>query len=361
MRAFLKFFRGLHSWLLVNAVLLALFFSLRGEQKLMTAVSTRFSMPLEHALSAICSLVPFSVAELCYVILVAAVPVYVATGIRAFLRSEYKADVVYARIMIVVNLALSVYAAFCLFWGVNFYADDFCDRSGIYAEPVAYEDLVEVTRLFAREASVHADAVARSVWGTYAVPRQDSLNLAPALYGPAAERFPFLALRHDPVPKQVFFSRVLSAMNVTGVYFPFTGESNLNMDFPAASFPFTIAHELAHRRGVASEQQANFLGVLVSTLSDDPAYQYSGWFTGYIHLSNALYSVDPQTSNEIYASLPDTVRADLNAANCYWTHYEGAASRASGKVYDAVLRSYGDELGMKSYGAVVDLLVAYYR
>ena len=43
------------------------------------------------------------------------------------------------------------------------------------------------------------------------------------------------------------------------------------------------------------------------------------------------------------------------------SRYDGAAARASGKAYDAMLKSYGDELGMQSYGAVVDLLVAYYK
>lgn len=32
----------------------------------------------------------------------------------------------------------------------------------------------------------------------------------------------------------MFFSRVMSAMNFTGVYFAFTGESNINVDAPPA-------------------------------------------------------------------------------------------------------------------------------
>ena len=361
MRTFIKYFKKLHVWLLVNAALLALFFALRGQRRVMNAVSAHFSMPLEQALGRLWSHVPFSVAELCYAAAAIGLLTFLIRSIHVLRRAEYKREAFYRRFMTLANAVLSLYAAFCLLWGVNFYADDFCDTSGIYPEPVAYDDLVAVTRYFAEQTALCADAVSRNVDGTYAVPRQETLDRATTLYEAVYDEFPFLYLERDPRPKPVFFSRVMSAMNVTGLYFPFTGESNLNMDFPGATFPFTVAHELTHRRGIASEQQCNFLGVLVSTRSDDPAYRYSGWLAGYINLSNALYTVDPETWREIRLSLPETVEADLRAAGDYWARYEGRVSRASGRAYDAMLKSYGDELGMQSYGAVVDLLVAYYK
>ena len=35
--------------------------------------------------------------------------------------------------------------------------------------------------------------------------------------------------------------------------------------------------------------------------------------------------------------------------------------QVSEKVYDTMLKSYGQELGVRSYGAVVDLLIAWYQ
>ena len=362
MRGFLRTFRALHAWLLVNVSLLALFFLLRGEQRVMTAVSELLTMPLERSLGRLWAFVPFSGAELCYVLAGVFVIAYPIWSIVRIARAEYKREELYRRLMLLVDLLLSLYAAFCLLWGVNFYADDFCDKSGIYPAPVAREELVAVTRYFAQQASLCADEVARDARGVYAVPRQASLDLAPSLYEAMYDEFPFLYIQADPIPKPVFCSCVMSAMNVTGLYFPFTGESNLNMDFPAATFPFTVAHELAHRRGVASEQQCNFLGVLASVRSDDPAYRYSGWLTGYIHLSNALFAVSPEDWYEIRLNLPATVEADLREASDYWARYEDKpVSNASENVYDAMLKSYGDELGMQSYGAVVDLLTVYFK
>ncbi len=361
MRAFLRYFKGLHIWLVVNALVLALFFLLRSQRAVMNAVSRCFAMPLERALGRLWGLVPFSVAELCYALAFLGLFVFLIRSVALLWRAEYKREVLYRRVMGLLNALLSLYAAFCLLWGVNYYTDDFCDMSGIRAAPVAREDLVAVTRFFAEQTALSADGFARGADGVYAVPREESLALAPALYEGMYAEFPFLRIPVDPKPKGIFFSRVMSAMNVTGLYFPFTGESNLNMDFPAALFPSTVAHELAHRRGIASEQQCNFLAVLASTRSDDAAYRYSGWLLGYIHLSNALYTIAPEEWGDIREQLPATVIADLRAASDYWAQYDGATARASGRAYDAMLKSYGDELGMQSYGAVVDLLVSYYK
>ena len=361
MRSFLRYFRRLHLWLLVNLALIAAFFVCSARADWMTLLAERVSMPIERALGRLWSVAPFSVAELCYVLVGALAAVYVAVSLVRVARAEYKREEAYRRFLVLFNLMLSLYVAFCLLWGVNYYADDFCDKSGIYPVPVAREELLAVTRLFAEQTALCADQVPRDANGEYAAPRQETLDLAPTLYEGLYDEFPFLRLAVDPKPKPVCFSRVMSALDTTGFYCPFTGESNLNMDFPAATFPFTVAHELAHRRGIASEQQCNFLAVLASLASEDAAYRYSGWLTGYIHLSNALYTVAPEEWLELRLALPAEVETDLRTANVYWAQYKGPVSEASNRAYDAMLRSYGDELGLQSYGAVVDLLVAYYK
>ncbi|MBQ9459700.1 MAG: DUF3810 domain-containing protein [Oscillospiraceae bacterium] len=360
MRSFLRYFKGLHIWLAVNAAALVLFVVFRTHRSVMNAVANGFSMPLERALGRMWSFVPFSVAELCYAAAVIGLAVFLVRSVVLVCRAEYKREALYRRAMTLLNLVLSVLAAFCLFWGVNFYADDFCDRSGLIPRPVAREELIAATRYFADKTAQYSTRVPRDENGVCSLSRQAAMALAPTLYEPLYAEFPFLNVGAEAKPKGIFCSRVMSAIGFTGVYFPFTGESNLNMDFPVATFPATLAHELAHRRGIASEQQCNFLAVLASTRSQDDAFCYSGWLLGYIHLSNALYAADAETWREIRLYLPEGAEADLLAASDYWAQYESPVSETGEKIYDSVLRGYGDELGMKSYGAVVDLLVLYY-
>lgn len=121
--------------------------------------------------------------------------------------------------------------------------------------------------------------------------------------------------------------------------------------------PVTIAHELAHQRGVAAEQEANFVGVMAATASANADYAYSGWLFGYLHLSNALYEADPALAAASYQTLCAEARADLAANNAYWKQWEGPVKQTGEKVYTTFLQGYGQDLGMRSYGACVDLLV----
>ena len=183
----------------------------------------------------------------------------------------------------------------------------------------------------------------------------DSVRVFDGVY----DAFPCLVME-DHVPKGVRFSTALSAMDFTGFYFPFTGEANLNIDSPACYLPSTIAHEMAHQRGIASEQECNFIAIAASTTAQSPAYRYSGWLMGFTYLSNALYRADQEAWKQVRVLLPDTVVADLRDNSAYWAEFEGPVNDAAQKVYDSFLKSSGESRGTQSYGTVVDMLMAYY-
>ena len=137
-------------------------------------------------------------------------------------------------------------------------------------------------------------------------------------------------------------------------------QANVNMDSPSAYLPATVCHEMAHQRGIISEQECNFVGILAATRSEDPAYRYAGWLEGYVYLSNALYRADPERCLAVRETMPEEVRADLRADSAYWAQFRGPVSQASETVYDVFLKTTGDENGVRSYGMVTDLLVTYF-
>lgn len=362
MRAFFLRHKKLHIWLLVDLGLLAAFWLCRGRRAWMNALADHLTGPLKQAVGRVCYLTDISIMEALYVLAVLFAIVYLVWNIAAVARAKgRRRGRAYSGLLGAACIGLTVYAGFCLLWGVNFWTDSFQDRSGIYAQPVAQEDLLAVTEYFAEQLSQAADQVARDENGVFAVPREEILANSPFVYDELEKTFPFLEFE-DVGVKAMYFSRLMSVIDFTGFYCPWTGESNVNVDSPACLLPSTAAHELAHQRGFASEQECNFLAVLASTTSGDAAYHYAGWLMGYIHLGNALYRVDPETYWDIRNSLPDTVKADLAYNNAYWDQFrDSVAQQAANKVYDGILKAYGDERGIQSYGTVVDLLVAYYR
>ena len=361
MMRFLRTHKKLNLWLLANLGVLAAYFLCRGNRPWMNALADRVTTPLKTALGRLCYAVEFSVMEALYTLAGVLAIAYVIWSIAAILRAKgRRGSRTCSAVLGAVNIALSIYAGFCLLWGINYWTDSFQERSGIWAEPVAAEDLEAVTRYFVEELTEAADDVPRDEAGRYAVPWQESLERAAAVYDPLERELPLLAF-DDPGAKPMKFSRLMSRMDFTGVYCPWTGESNINVDAPECLIPSTVAHELAHQRGIASEQECNFLAILASVTSGQADYVYSGWLMGYIYLGNAFYRVDPDAYWELRDALPESVKADLAENNAYWEQFrDTVVQKASTSFYDGALKLYGDERGMQSYGTVVDLLVAYY-
>ena len=313
MKVLLLRHKKLHLWLLADLAFLAAFLLARQSRGAMNALTEGFTNPLRRMLGRLCECVPFSVAEGLYVLAALGFLVFLVLGVRAVVRSRHRSGTVYALVLGLGNAVLTVYVLFCLLWGANYYADSFTDKSGIDVEPVAIDDLERVTRQFAALVNEYAGDVPRAADGAFAGDRAEILAYAPKIYENLYEEFPFLEMTDVP-PKTMRFSRVMSAMGFTGFYFPFTGECNVNVDFPAATLPTTVAHELSHRRGIASEQECNFLAVLACLRCGDAAYRYAGALSGYIYLANALYSADTERWRAVRETLDERVVADLRAS-----------------------------------------------
>ena len=361
MKAFFLRHQKLHVWLLAEGALLAVFYAIRGHRSWVTWLDGAM-FRLRKAIGSLCYRVNFSVAEaLCVALAIFAV-VYLVWSIAAVSRAKgRRRSRAYSAVLGAVCVGLSIYAGLCYLWGVTYYVDGFQQKSGIYAEKVSEDDLYAVTQYFADQLNATADTVARDQDGRFDVPRAEILAESVHVYDRAADKFPFLAFQDQP-PKAIHFSRIMSMLDFTGVYCPFTGESNVNVDAPECLLPSTIAHELAHQRGIASEQECNFLAILSGTTCGSPDYAYSGWLLGYIHLGNALYRADRTRWSEVYNSLSESVRTDLDTNNAYWAQFRSSAvKKVSNSVYDKFLKGYGETDGLKSYGTVVDLLVVYYK
>ena len=348
-----------HFLILVSALLILLHLLTRPFRALNVWLSAHLVRPAHLWLSVQSGQVPFSIAELLIALTVILLVYYLLSQlVRLFTRPQFFLRL-YRTITTLLALGLTVYAGFCLLWGVYYYGDDFIARSGLKNEPISVEQLERVTAYFADLASEYSGRVSRDENGVYSGDRGAILYRSPALYRAVEADFPCLegpALR----AKGVMCSRVMSYLDFTGFFFPFTAEANVNLDFPPALFASTVAHELAHQRGVAKEQEANFVAVLACLEDGDADYVYSAALLAYTHLGNALRRANPEAWERVYGRLNEAVLADFAAGRAYWKQFETPVQSVSNTVYESFLHSYSQELGLKSYGACVDLLVNYY-
>lgn len=343
----------------VSAALILLHLLTRDNHALMVWVSERLVRPVHRALAVLNDHLPFSVAELLIGLAVIAVLVYIIYTIIKLIRCGGRLKRLYAAVINLLAAGLAVYAGFCMLWGVYYYGDDFMTRSGLKNDNISVEQLETVTEYFAALVNEYSSRVPRDADGNYVADRDAILRRSNEVYANVEETLPCLsgpAVR----AKGVYFSRVMSYTDFTGFFFPFTAEANVNTDFPPALFASTVAHELAHQRGVAKEQEANFAAVLASLEYGDAEYCYSACMLAYTHLGNALYSADYDAWKSIYLTLNEDVRRDFAANREYWAQFETPVQKVSNTVYEGFLHSYDQTMGLKSYGACVDLLVNYY-
>ena len=349
-----------HLIALLGAGFIALFFALRHDAEKMRFVSQRLVQPLHRLLARITAHLPFSLAEWLYAAVIVGALLYIVAELLLLIRRPARLRRLYRLLTRLAALVLGVYALFCLMWGVYYYGDDFIARSGLEVREVSTEELELVTRFFAELIDEYGAQMPRDEAGLCRTDREAVLARSPQILRAAVQDFPCLSGPEVPA-KPMFFSRVMSIIDYTGFFCPFTAEASVNMDFPVALFPATIAHELTHQRGVAKEEEANFAAVLASLESGDPDYCYSACLFAYIHLANALAGVDAAALSEIDAGLCDGAKADLRENNRYWAQFETPVRTVTNTVYEGFLQSYGQTLGLRSYGACVDLLVCCYK
>ena len=349
-----------HVLCLLGLAVIAAYFALRGKSRVMQSLSDGFVRPWHRIASRLCARASFSVAEALIALAVIAGLVYIVFTAVALIRSPQRLRRLYRFVVTCMTEFALIYGGFCLFWGVYYYSADFEDLSGIRGAPAGIDQLTVVTRYFTDLVNQYDTQIRRDETGAFSEDADAVFARSSELYHAVENRVPCLA-GDDLDAKPVHFSRIMSYINFTGFFFPFTGEANINTDAPACLMPSTIAHELAHQRGVAEEDEANFVAVLASLESGDPVYSYSACLLAYIHLSNALYDSDYDAWLENYRRLSDGPRRDLEENNRYWERYETPAGTVSDQVYTGFLQSYGQSLGLKTYGKCVDLLIAYYE
>ena len=352
------------AWLQVGAVsiplaLVILFELLKNSQGVMSGWVRFVMAPLEQALGRLWAVLPFSVAEALTALFLAGCAVWLTRAVVLLVRRR-EVFLFFRRMLALGTAWLWLWAGLCWLWNAAYYIPSFAQREGLDASPCSVEELASVTEYFARQAAALAPQVARDTEGHFAEPLPDCFDRSLDIYQNISMKF--FSLDLNPVkPKALFFSRLQSILGFTGIYFPFTGEANVNVDAPACLVPATIAHEMSHQRMVASELEANFVGIAACVSSGDVTFQYSGYLMGLIQLCNALYFVSPGAWQDIAERcFSPELLIDWRDNNAYWTALESPVEDAAEHVYDSFLKSNDQNLGIRSYGACVDLLVHYF-
>ena len=364
------------SIIILPAVSTALFYLLRSNKGVMDWAALYVSAPIRGVLGLLSSIYPFSLMEVLCAAGIAWFIYYIVKTIIVTARRRDKMKLLAKRLLPLAVAILYVLAAFNWLWSSGYHATSFAERYGFSNDGAAVDDLIAVTAMFASKANEMSSLVNRDDEGRCIEDRREFFSASSLIYQNLFKEYPGLEGRLYR-PKPMMFSWLMSRTGYTGIYFALTGESNINTNAPVFLMPATVAHEMAHQRGIFSEDEANFVGIMSSISSGYIAYEYAGYMMGLMYLRNALIFADYDAWSYVTQNLAPEVIRDLQDHFDFWqsqrtvktgvdlfdrilTTMTETLKDTVDSVYDGFLKSQDQELGLQSYGACVDLLVEYF-
>ena len=318
------------------------------------------------ALTALTGRVPFSVMEVILLLLGAAALVFLVLWIREAIRQKGRWWLVcLKRLWIIVSAASAVFFWFILTGDLNYYRIPMGQSLGLQTEATDVKTLRSLCHLLAGQAAElrpQCEEDSEGVFAssvTYAELAETATGAVTALdeiYG-----VQLFDLAGQTRPKAMYFSEVMSYIQLTGVIFPYISEPNINVHQPAYGISSTMCHELSHICGFMREDEANFIGYLACVSSENEAFRYSGYLTGWVYAGNALARADMKRYIELTNQLCEEARQDLDENSDFWNRYESRVSEAATRMNDTYLKMNSQADGVKSYGRMVDLMLSYRR
>jgi hypothetical protein len=316
-------------------------------------------LTLVNTLSRGLSLIPFSVYE----IMLYAFVIFIFARIVMYIYLGLSKKLSFKQIIIRSIANLLIYISAFIFLnvmdlGVNSFRSDFVTLTGLKVQDSSEEKLIELCDHLKVKLNELDGRIKRDDSGLLKLDNDVKKEGIVSMEN-IGQTYPSLQGFY-PNPKPMILSKFMSYQLLEGET-TFTLEANYNNDMPNWNVPSTICHELSHIRGFNNEDEANYISFLACINSKNYEYQYSGYLMAYSYCMNDLYYFNLEAFKRINSELSDNVKLELKNDALYWNKYRGGISKLYDNVYDKILKAGGQEEGIKSYNAVVKLLISGYK
>lgn len=311
-------------------------------------------------LANITNLIPFSLGEFVIFTVPVALIALISLGVYLIKKGS---DAAYKRyICSLMCILFTLYSLFVFTLAPGYRGKPLGEKIGLIQKDITKDELYATALWLADKTNEYCTGNVSDAQGASCMPYSlDEMNkkLNDA-YARLSEKYSFVSPLRSNL-KYVILSKPMTYTHISGVYSYYTGEANINVNFPDYSIPYTAAHELAHQRGTAPENEANFVAFLACLESDDRYILYSAYSNMLEYCMNALYEADDDLYYKVYDRFDSKVIGEFNSYSLFYEKYrDNVVGTVSGKINDTYLQSQGQEAGSRSYGLVVDLAVAYY-
>lgn len=317
-------------------------------------LNEKIGTPIRLALARLSGVASFSVAEIIVMLSPLLFGVTIYAGVRSIKRGRAKQFIL--GLLTLVMLFSSLYTATL---GIAYHTSPIAYRMGFRTVRVTEDDLYLNATLLIDELNEISPLIEYNEYSSVMPYSKEELSEKISLaYDAFLEDYPIFK-SDGTLAKRVYLGDVMASAGLLGMYTYFTGEANVSFSYPDYLIPETVAHEFAHQRGIAREDEAGFIAYLVCSYSEDAYIRYSGALGITEYLISAVAKTDRKKASSLYGMMGEGVLLDVNAYSNFYKKYENSALRKIARsVNDFYLKSNGTS-GVVSYSGVVTHYISY--
>jgi hypothetical protein len=314
--------------------------------------------------------IPIAIGELIYylffIILIINIIRYF-TSIKSF--NQFKRNIG-IKLLKCIWLGIRLYVVFQFIWGFNYMQPDPTNMFDIKVQTpknaqIALDQMNALTYELIQELNQTKQEI---ISDTVNTPNFDQIvSHIHQDYERVSRSYPKLKLEHQSVKKAIF-PIMGDYIGYLAFYQPITGEAIVRADLPILTQPYTIAHEMAHQLGYASETEANFIAFMVASESKDPILKYSMLLQMFTYAQDAQLLLLAGTKGfdawkaqiaKNKALLSPSVLKDRAEIKAFFAARADKQIQASNQLYDQFLKWNQQAAGLDSYADVLKWVRAY--
>ncbi len=347
---------------LITLVLLAIAVSIHlysaDEVRVENQYSTVFYPALAHFMRQLFGWLPFSFGDLLYGLAILWLILKGLKAIKYLLKRQVNTQRFTKGAIKIVNILLLLYIFFNVLWGINYNRIGVAEQLGLKMENYDLADLKQLNHLLVEKVNASKRQL---IMEKAQYPNETELfEKVEQAYTKAETIYPFLHYQSQSL-KPSLWSWAGNYIGFTGYYNPFTAEAQVNTMVPKFLLPFTSCHEVAHQLGYAKEMEANFVGYLAGTASEDVLIQYSVYLDLFMYSNRNLLKMDSSIAKSYREQLISPVKVDLKEWNRYYLKYRNPIEPFFRWIYGVYLEQNQQPNGVLSYDEVTGFMIAYYK
>lgn len=311
------------------------------------------SSPIRLISAYFTSILPFSLAEVLVISIIPLVFIVLIALTVSIFKKKFK---IFCGFTLMCTMILS--SIYILNFGLNYYRTPIEKNLNVKRISPDNEDLISTCNILIDEIEKILPQISFKESGASSNPNtfKDTDKMINDGYTSLRKNYNFFS-DINAKSKKILLSEYMTYTHISGMYMPFTGEANINTNYPDYVIAYTIAHEKAHQRGIAGEDEANFMAFLSCMSSNDPYLEYCALMSMLDSYLAALYKTSEQDYVKVIESCDKKIIGEMFAYYTFFEKYsDSKASQIASDVNDAYLKAQGQQSGVQSYGLVIELM-----